>query len=152
VVLIIALAPLSATQQEKVSKAATTGAFTGATARAVVDKYCVGCHNDRLKTGGLSLAGVDLGNAGKHEVELEKMVRKLRGGVMPPAGNPRPDPMTSNALAAWLEQELDRAAEATPNAGRTEGMHRLNRAEYRNAVRDLFGIEGLDIDQMLPSD
>ena len=80
--------------------------------RAVVDRYCVNCHNDRLKTGGLSLAGVDLASVGKSAEVLEKVVRKLRVGAMPPAGAPRPEAATLHALTAALETDLDRAAAA----------------------------------------
>ena len=81
----------------------------------------------------------------------EKVVRKLRGGVMPPVGRPRHDSLTYAALVSWLEAELDRAAAVHPNPGRTEAFHRLNRAKYQNAVRDLLGIE-LDVAKLLPGD
>ncbi len=120
--------------------------------KAVLDKYCVTCHNDRLKTAGLSLAKVDFADVGKHSDALERVVRKLQAASMPPPGAPRPDKATYRATSAWLTGSLDRAAEAAPNAGRVEGLHRLNRAEYRNVMRDLLGVEGLAVDQMLPSD
>ena len=120
--------------------------------KAVLDKYCVTCHNDRLKTAGLSLAQVDFQDVGKHSDALERVVRKLQAASMPPPGAPRPDKATYLATSAWLTGSLDRAAAAVPNAGRVEGLHRLNRAEYRNVMRDLLGVEGLDVDQMLPSD
>ena len=119
---------------------------------AVLEKYCVTCHNDRLKTAGLSLAQVDFQDVGKHSDALERVVRKLQAASMPPPGAPRPDKATYRATSAWLTGSLDRAAAAAPNAGRVEGLHRLNRAEYRNVMRDLLGVEGLDVDQMLPSD
>src|SRR5262245_54441940 len=97
--------------------------FARSDAREALDKYCVTCHNDRAKTGGLSLAAVDLGDPGKYSTELEKAVRKLRSGAMPPAGNRRPDHATYEALTSWLERELDNAAAKAPNAGRTEAMH-----------------------------
>ena len=81
----------------------------------------------------------------------EKVVRKLRGGVMPPVGAPRPDAATYDALAASLERTLDRAVTAKPNPGRVDTFHRLNRAEYRNAIRALLALD-VDIDEMLPSD
>ena len=122
-----------------------------ASQRALLDRYCVSCHNTRLKTGNLALDGSDLSQVGEHPEVWEKVVRKLRGGLMPPAGRPRPDQATQDGLVAWLEQELDAAAAAHPNPGRTETFHRLNRAEYRNAVRDILAVE-LDVTELLPGD
>ena len=123
-----------------------------ADARAILDQYCVTCHSDRLETGGLTLETVDLTDASASAERLEKVIQKLRLGAMPPLGMPRPDEATYTGLAAWLETELDRAAAAHPNAGRTETLHRLNRAEYENVIRDLLHIEGLDFSVMLPTD
>ena len=123
-----------------------------AEAEATVKTYCIRCHNDRLKTAGLSLEQVDLHNVSASAPTLEKVVRKLRVGTMPPTGVPRPDRATYERLNDWFQAELDRAAAAHPNAGRTEGLHRLNRAEYQNVIRDLLGIEGLEIVEMLPID
>ena len=123
-----------------------------AAARAILDQYCVTCHSDRLETGGLTLETVDLTDASASAERLEKVIQKLRLGAMPPFGMPRPDEATYTGLAAWLETELDRAAAAHPNAGRTETLHRLNRAEYENVIRDLLHIEGLDFSVMLPTD
>ena len=123
-----------------------------ADARALLDQYCVTCHSDRLETGGLSLETVDLTQPSASADRLEKVIGKLRLGAMPPVGMPRPDEATYTGLAAWLETELDRAAAAHPNAGRTETLHRLNRAEYENVIRDLLHIEGLDFSVMLPTD
>src|SRR5262245_23744870 len=132
----------------------TAGGFTSADARKVLDTYCVTCHNDRMKGnfGNLSLQAIDLDNVTAHAPELEKVVRKLQSAAMPPAGNKRPDAATYGSMTSWIMGQLDRNAMAHPNAGRTEAMHRLNRAEYRNAVRDLLGLEALQIDQMLPAD
>ena len=105
--------------------------------RALIDRYCVTCHNQRLKTANLMLDQADIDKVVDDAELWEKVVAKLRGGAMPPAGSPRPDKVTSDNLAAWLETELDRAATVKPNAGRP-GNHRLNRAEYVNAVRDLW--------------
>jgi len=129
-----------------------SAAFSRGDARVFFDTYCVSCHNDRMKTGGLSLAAVDLGNISQHAPELEKVVRKLHSRAMPPQGSRRPDAAAYAALTGWLEDELDRTAQTAPNAGRTEAMHRLNRAEYKNAIRDLLGIEAIDIEQLLPAD
>jgi hypothetical protein len=110
-----------------------------------VNTYCLTCHNDRLKTGGLTLE-----KAVAPET-WEKVVIKLRMRAMPPAGNRRPDNATYDAVAALLETELDRAAAAHVNPGRTANLHRLNRTEYANAVRDLTGIE-VDASELLPPD
>ena len=122
-----------------------------ASQRALLDRYCVTCHNARLKTGNLALDGLDLSQVGAHPEVWEKVVRKLRGGLMPPAGRPRPDQATQDGLVAWLSHELDAAAAAHPNPGRTETFHRLNRAEYRNAVRDILAVD-LDVAELLPGD
>ena len=121
-------------------------------ARAILDQYCVTCHNDRLKTAQLSLQAVDLTNPSAHSEVLEKAVGKLRLGSMPPLGRPRPEPAQYAALATWLESELDRAAAAAPTPGRTESLHRLNRAEHENAIRDLLELEGLNFATLLPGD
>ena len=119
--------------------------------QAFITQYCVTCHNQGLQTGGLVLETADLGDVGPDAETWEKVVRKLHGGLMPPPGAPRPDRTTSEAFVSWLETELDRAAAARPNPGRTETFHRLNRAEYRNAVRDLLGVD-IDVSSLLPAD
>ena len=114
-------------------------------------QYCVTCHNERTKVGGLELDKIDLARipegAGK---TWEKVVRKLRGGMMPPQGMPRPDHATLEAFTAWLETSLDREAIGRPNPGRAS-LHRLNRTEYANAVRDLLDLE-IDVTSLLPAD
>ena len=119
--------------------------------RAVLDRYCVTCHNERLKTADLMLDTLDVTNVPTQGEVWEKVIRKLRAGLMPPAGRPRPDKATYEGLASWLESELDRHAAAHPNPGRTEPFHRLNRAEYQNAIRDLLGVE-VDVTALLPAD
>ena len=121
-------------------------------ARAILDRYCVGCHSDRLRTAGLTLQAVDLANPAAHAETIEKAIVKLRLGSMPPAGRPRPAPAVYSALAGWLETGLDREAAARPNPGRTESLHRLNRTEYANAIRDLLDLEGLNFATLLPGD
>jgi hypothetical protein len=116
--------------------------------REVLDKYCVTCHNQRLKTGGLTLDTMDLGKVPAHADVWEKVIRKLRSGTMPPAGMPRPDAATYQKFAAWLEQQIDQSSE--PYAGRPI-LHRLNRAEYANAVRDLLALD-IDAASLLPPD
>ena len=117
---------------------------------AVVVKYCVTCHNDRVKASGVSFEKMSLSEVPEHAEVWEKAVRKLRGGMMPPQGSPRPDAATHDALRNWLEQELDHGAAARPNPGRPM-LHRLNRAEYGNAVRDLLALR-VDVASLLPPD
>jgi mono/diheme cytochrome c family protein len=118
--------------------------------RAIVDKYCVTCHNERLKTGNLALDAPELSDVAAHADVWEKVIRKVRAGMMPPAGSPRPDAAAREALVTSLESTLDAAARANPNPGRPLA-HRLNRAEYANAVRDLLGLD-VDVTSMLPPD
>jgi mono/diheme cytochrome c family protein len=118
--------------------------------RATLDQYCVGCHNARTRSGGLALDGVDLANVPRDAATWEKVVRKLNTRTMPPAGVRRPDETSYHALAAWLESRIDRAAFAAPNPGRPL-LHRLNRAEYANAIRDLLELD-VDVTVLLPPD
>src|SRR5579864_3689161 len=104
--------------------------------RALLDKYCATCHNDKLKTGGLTLQTADVANPSTSAGTWEKVIRKLRVGAMPPQGMPRPDKPVVDGFATYLETSIDRAALAQPNPGRAT-LHRLNRTEYANAVRDL---------------
>ena len=134
-------------------------ASTAAAHRAVLDRYCVTCHNQRSSipaANPLLLDTIDPTDAGARPEIWEKVVRKLRTGAMPPAGAPRPEPAASDRLASWLENTLDRAAAASPNPGRVPAVRRLTRTEYRNAVRDLLALEDLpkelDIDLLLPAD
>jgi mono/diheme cytochrome c family protein len=119
-------------------------------ARALLDRYCVTCHNERLRTAGLTLDTADVDAVSEHAEIWEKVVRKLRAAAMPPQGMPRPDPAAYNAFATYLETKLDRAAEANPNPGNA-GIHRLNRTEYANAVSDLLAVE-IDAASLLPAD
>jgi len=116
----------------------------------IINRYCVTCHNGRLKTAGLALDGLDLQHVGDGAEQWEKVVTKLRTGEMPPPGRPRPDAATYAAVASALEQELDAAAAAKPHPGRVP-VHRLNRTEYANAIRDLLGLE-IDARALLSSD
>ena len=120
-------------------------------ARELVTTYCVTCHNDRLKTGDLTLEHADTNQVFTSAETWEKVVVKLRSRSMPPAGSRRPDSATYDAVAGWLETELDRAAATHVNPGRPAELHRLNRTEYANAIRDLTGIE-IDAASMLPPD
>ena len=95
--------------------------------RALLDQYCVVCHNQRAKTAGLMLDKMDLNRISEGAETWEKVVRKLRGGMMPPVGMQRPDKPAMEGFISWLEASLDRAAAANPNPGR-DPLHRLNRA------------------------
>ena len=119
--------------------------------QALVDRYCVTCHNDRLETGGFSFGPLDVADVAAHPEAWEKVVRKLRAGAMPPRPRPRPDRETYDGFRAWIEGELDAAAAAELNPGRTETFHRLSRTEYRNAVRDLLALD-VSVDDLLPAD
>ena len=116
--------------------------------RALLDKYCVTCHNDKLKTGGLTLEKIDVEHVGDGAEVWEKVVRKIHSGTMPPLGMPRPDAATLDGFAASLEKELDRPR--VPSPGRAS-LHRLNRAEYANAIRDLLALK-VDVTSLLPAD
>jgi hypothetical protein len=118
---------------------------------ATIKQYCVTCHNERVKSGGLVLATLDPGHVASDTDAWEKVVRKLRVGAMPPPGAPRPDEATYHGLTTWLEAELDHAATVRPNAGRPL-LHRLNRTEYANAIRDLLALDVGDVAALLPPD
>jgi mono/diheme cytochrome c family protein len=137
--------PLPADDQSKAPRAADVASH-----KALLDKYCVTCHNDRAKTAGLSLGNMDLANVDAGAEIWEKVSRKLRTGAMPPAGAARPDSNSATALATYLETSLDSAAAAKPNPGRP-AVHRLNRAEYNNAIRDLLALD-IEKESQLPAD
>ena len=118
--------------------------------RALLNRYCVTCHNEKLRTAELLLDKTDVENVSEDAPVWEKVLLKLRTGAMPPAGMPRPDQATYESFSAYLETELDRASAANPNPGRPV-LHRLNRAEYTNAIRDLLGLE-IDPETILPPD
>jgi uncharacterized protein DUF1592/uncharacterized protein DUF1588/uncharacterized protein DUF1587/uncharacterized protein DUF1595/uncharacterized protein DUF1585 len=111
-----------------------------AVASALTGRYCATCHSQKLKTAGVVLQGLDLSDVGANAALLEKVARKVRTGEMPPAGMPRPDAATSASFTAWLQEALDRSAAAHPDPGRPV-IHRLNRAEYSNAIRDLLALD-----------
>ena len=130
--------------------AAATPLPASSAVRATLDRYCVGCHNDRARTGGLSLAGLDPASVGGRIDLWERVVRKLRTREMPPAGTAKPDDATYDATAAALERALDAHADANRQPGLV-AVHRLSRTEYANAVRDLLGIE-MPAPALLPAD
>src|SRR5947208_8271423 len=149
----VATISASLSAQQTATPAATTAASAPATtpARELVSAYCVSCHNERLKTGNLALDKADAAQVFNSAETWEKVIVKLRSRAMPPPGARRPDNATYDRVASWLETELDRAAAAHVNPGQPAELHRINRTEYANAVRDLFGIE-IDPKAMLPPD
>jgi mono/diheme cytochrome c family protein len=122
----------------------------GSAQGALVNQYCVTCHNQRAKTGGLALDTISLSNIPAGAETWEKVIRKIRGGQMPPAGMPRPPQAALDGLVAHLETSIDKAALASPVL-RHSAIHRLNRTEYGNAMRDLFALD-VDVSALLPPD
>jgi mono/diheme cytochrome c family protein len=155
----IGLAVLAATLllsvQMKISaqqnSAAAAGPSPASSQRQFLDRYCTSCHNERLKTGGLSLVQVDLSKPGAQPELWENVVRKLHTGVMPPSNMPQPSQADRLAMLTWLETSLDGASAAKLNPGRTETLRRLNRTEYQNAIRDLLALD-IDAAALLPAD
>ena len=130
---------------------ATSAVAPTSPARELVKTYCISCHNQKLKTANFALDTVDADDVGNSAEAWEKVLVKLRSRSMPPPRSRRPDEKTYEAASAWLETELDRAAAANPNPGRPADLHRLNRAEYANAIRDLLGVQ-VDGTMLLPPD
>ncbi len=151
-ILLCAALALTVTGGLKASVAAAvqTAAPQSVADAAFLKQYCLTCHNSRARTGGLALDALDPARVGPHAETWEKVVRKLRTGMMPPSGAPRPDRARLDAFAASLETRLDRAATSGAHL-RTPALHRLNRAEYTNAIRDLLDVE-VDVSSLLPSD
>jgi len=118
--------------------------------RKFLNRYCTGCHNDDVKAGDMTLSQFDLTRIDQNPKLAEKIIYKLRGGLMPPPGVPRPDAATAAAFASALEKVIDEAAAARPNPGRPY-LHRLNRTEYANSIRDLLGVQ-VDVATLLPPD
>jgi mono/diheme cytochrome c family protein len=119
--------------------------------RVLLDQYCISCHNQRLRTGGLALDGLDAAQPSTDAETWERVIVKLRAQSMPPAGRPRPDTATYRAVATMIEREIDKAWAAHPTPGRIGAVHRLNRTEYTNVIRDLFALD-LDVKPLLPGD
>jgi cytochrome c5 len=145
--LLFAVSILAAASANAAPQQSTSGSDSQ---RALLDRYCVTCHNQKTQTAGLLLDKADLANVPAHAELWEKVIRKVRAGSMPPAGMPRPDAAAADAFATWLETAIDRAAAAAPNPGRPV-LHRLNRTEYGNAIRDLLAVE-IDPASLLPAD
>jgi mono/diheme cytochrome c family protein len=152
VTVLSAAAPLQIPARPATATPAAT--FSAATERQLLDKYCLACHSTAARTAGvdsarkLTVDTLDVTNLAHDAKTWELIARKLRAGMMPPAGMPRPDAPTYQSMAAWLEQELDRnAAPHTP----PPGLHRLNRTEYANVIQDLLDLP-IDPAKYLPSD
>jgi hypothetical protein len=137
-------------QQTTPGPSGTPAAAAANPNQALINRYCVTCHNQRLKTANLALDTLALAHPEQDAVIWERAIRKLRGGMMPPPGAPRPAVADAQALAAYLETTLDKAGAANPNPGSVR-IHRLNRAEYQNAMRDLFALD-VDVSTLLPND
>src|SRR5262245_53607261 len=133
------------------SNAASSGPSSTSSQRQFLDRYCATCHNEQLKTGGLSLSQVDLSRPGAQPELWEKVVRKLHTGVMPPPNVPQPSDADRLKILTWLETSLDAASAAKLNPGRTDTLRRLNRTEYQNAIRDLLALD-IDAASLLPAD
>jgi len=117
---------------------------------ATVNQYCLGCHNEKLKSGNFSWSSVDLAHPEQNAEQVEKAVNMLRVGMMPPPGMPRLTAAARNALVSYLENSVDQAAAANPNAGK-QPLHRLNRTEYANSIRELLAVD-IDVSALLPPD
>jgi mono/diheme cytochrome c family protein len=146
--LLMAYGPASG--QTASTKAPASASGSAAAERALLDQYCVTCHNDKLKTANFSLQNLDLATVGDHPEVWEQVIRKLRAGMMPPPGLPRPPLAKYEQLRDWLEAEIDRKAAAHPNPGSVV-LHRLNRTEYANAIHDLVDLD-VDVTTLLPPD
>jgi hypothetical protein len=122
--------------------------------RAMLDTYCVTCHNQRIKTAGLALDTIDAAAPHTNPEIWERVIARLRAESMPPSGRPRPDATTYHAVATELEARIDRAWIDRPAPGRVNAVHRLNRTQYSNAVRDLFALDprAFDVTSLLPGD
>ena len=142
--------PGTASPRVSTQSVASGGPLASAT-RESIDQYCLTCHDERLETADLRLDLVDLADVTGDAEVLEKVVRKLRTGTMPPADMPQPPAETRSAMVSWLETSLDKAAAANPNPGRTETLRRLNRTEYQNSIRDLLHLD-IDATSFLPAD
>ncbi len=126
-------------------------ATTPSSPQALVDQYCVTCHNQRLRTAGLALDTLDPAHPSANPEAWERVIGKLRAQSMPPPGRPRPDAATYRTIATTIERDIDQAWAAHPKPGRIGAVHRLNRTEYTNVIHDLFALD-LDVRPLLPGD
>src|SRR5437764_6624738 len=140
--LILSLSPMDYAQ--------TSGPMSVESQQALVNRYCAGCHNEKMASGGFSFTKLDLAHPDQNAAQAEKVILKLRTGLMPPAGRPRPDAATLQGFVTALESEIDRVAATHPNPGKP-ALHRLNRTEYRNSIRDMLALD-LDAESLLPPD
>ncbi len=129
----------------------SASAATQSSPRALLDQYCITCHNQKVRTAGLALDTLDAAQPHANAEVWERVIGKLRAQSMPPPGRPRPDAATYRAVATILERDIDRAWAAHPKPGRIAAVHRLNRTEYSNAIRDLFALD-VDVRPLLPGD
>ena len=141
---------VATTEQSAAAARQSSGGMPASGRQELVNQYCVGCHSDRTRSGGFAFSTLDLANPGRNSDLAEKVILKLRTGMMPPGGAPRPSDENVKAFASALEREVDRVAGVRPNPGRPL-LHRLNRTEYHNSVRDLLGID-LGRASLLPPD
>ena len=137
----VAVAMATLCMSQAIVRVARTQSLPEAPVSTVVNRYCIGCHNSKVKAGSFVLGSILTAPVGQHSEEWEKVVRKLRVRHMPPLGLPRPDEQTYEAVVGSLAAQLDRAAAAHPNPGRTDTFRRLNRTEYQNAIRDLLALD-----------
>jgi hypothetical protein len=142
-------APRSVRPAPPIARAQTSNATAAASPRALINQYCMGCHSDQVRSGGLALSALNLDAVAQSAEIAEKVIRKLRGGLMPPAGAPRPDSQAAAELVSWLEHEVDSGVSAS-RPGRV-ALRRLNRREYAYAIRDLLGLD-IDAAALLPVD
>jgi mono/diheme cytochrome c family protein len=149
--LIVAVGLAGAPGAQQGPAPSTPRAASEAPYRALVASHCLSCHNARTKAGGLELDAINAQDLGAHQEAWEKVVRKLRAHQMPPQGARQPDEATHSAALSSLETALDALSSTAPNPGRTDTFRRLNRTEYRNAIRDLLALD-IDVASLLPSD
>ena len=123
-------------------------AMTVESQQALINRYCSGCHNDKVKSGGFSWTTVDLAHPEQSAQQVEKVLKKLHSGLMPPAGQQRPDAPMMDSFITALENKIDEVAAARPRSKAPE-LHRVNRREYRNSIRDLLDLD-VDVSALLP--
>ena len=143
---------LQASQQSSSSQSPAATSRSATPQRAFLGEYCQRCHNEKLRTAGLAFDTADIEDVSRDPELWEKVIRQLRVGAMPPPGLPRPAQPTVQAFVSHLKSDIGRAAAIAPNPGRTEMFHRLNRAEYQNAIRDLLDLDLADLSSLLPAD